>query len=437
MLNVSDNRNASGGSDPAIDDTLALTIDVTDVDEFVAAPSISIPGVQAPRGASGGSSGGSGGGSGSGSGGGGDFDVGVAVFVVANGWSPADVGVASVLAARTDGGVVTYTAGDVLSAETAVLVREALPAEVVIVGGTAAVSFGVRSGIRAASQDSGVVRVTGAGRAETAAAAARRVLGVPSSAGRVTVVVANGWSPPDIGAAASLAARTRRSAVLYAQQGVLPEESAAVLRDYDVARVVLVGGTAALSSAVEDEVAAAAGADAGITRLIGADRVETAAAAARRVLGSPAGAPEGVTLVVANGWSPPDVGVAAAYAAATDNAAVAYTTGGSLPEATRCAHSRLPARPRGDHRRPSSGRRHRARRHFQHRARQHPHPPHHRLHPHPHRSPSRPQHPAPTQLTPTTTAPRPSDPATTRLAVVVGWRDRMTSAHRARWRGTN
>ena len=337
MLNVSDNRNASGGSDPAIDDTLALTIDVTDVDEFVAAPSISIPGVQAPRGGSGGSSGGSGGGGGGGSGGGGgggDFDVGVAVFVVANGWSPADVGVASVLAARTDGGVVTYTAGDVLSAETAVLVREALPAEVVIVGGTAAVSFGVRSGIRAASQDSGVVRVTGAGRAETAAAAARRVLGVPSSAGRVTVVVANGWSPPDIGAAASLAARTRRSAVLYAQQGVLPEESAAVLRDYDVARVVLVGGTAALSSAVEDEVAAAAGADAGITRLIGADRVETAAAAARRVLGSPAGAPEGVTLVVANGWSPPDVGVAAAYAAATDNAAVAYTTGGSLPEAT-------------------------------------------------------------------------------------------------------
>ena len=36
--------------------------------------------------------------------------------------------------------------------------------------------------------------------------------------------------------------------------------------------------------------------------------------------------PQGVTLVIANGWSPPDVGVAAALAAATQNSAVAYTS---------------------------------------------------------------------------------------------------------------
>ncbi|WP_419946225.1 Calx-beta domain-containing protein [Candidatus Poriferisodalis sp.] len=278
--------------------------------------------------------GGSGGGSsGGGGGGGGDVDVGVAVFVVANGWSPADVGVASVLAARTDGAVVTYTEGDALSAETAVLLRDALPAEVIIVGGAAAVSRDVRTEIRSASPGSGTERVTGAGRADTAAAAARRVLGEPSTAGRVTVVVANGWSSPDIGAAAALAARTRRSAVLYVQQDALPEASAAVLRDYDTARVVLIGGAAAISSAVEDRIAAAA-ADADIDRLTGADRVGTAAAAARRVLADPAAASGAVTLVIANGWSPPDVGVAAAYAAATDNAAVAYTASGSLPEAT-------------------------------------------------------------------------------------------------------
>ncbi|WP_420444420.1 cell wall-binding repeat-containing protein [Candidatus Poriferisodalis sp.] len=284
---------------------------------------------------SGSSGGGGGGGSsgGGGGGGGGDLDVGVATFVVANGWSPSDVGVASVLAARTTGAVVVYTAGDALSEATRELMREASPAEVVIVGGTAAVSRDVRTQIRAASSESGIARVSGEDRSDTAAATARRILGAPSTAGRVTVIVANGWSPPDIGAAAALAARSGRSAVLYTERDSLPEASASLLRDYNVTRVILIGGTAAISTEVYDQIAAAAS-DASVSRLTGADRVDTAAQAARRVLGNPAAAPDGVTLVIANGWSAPDVGVAAALAAATENSAVAYTSQGTLPEAT-------------------------------------------------------------------------------------------------------
>ncbi|WP_419553138.1 cell wall-binding repeat-containing protein [Candidatus Poriferisodalis sp.] len=284
----------------------------------------------------GGASGGSGGGgsSGGGGGGGGDFDVGVATFVVANGWSPADVGVASVLAARSDSAVVVYTAGDGLSEETRLLLREALPAEVVIVGGNAAVSREVRTQIRAASSESGISRVSGEDRADTAAGTARRILGAPAAAGRITLVVANGWSPPDIGAAAALAARSGRSAVLYTEAGRLPAPSAAVLGDYEVARVILLGGTGAISQDTQNAIAAAAGDDASISRLTGDDRIDTAAQAARRVLGNPAAAPDGVTLVIANGWSAPDVGVAAALAAATDNAAVAYTAQGALPDPT-------------------------------------------------------------------------------------------------------
>ena len=243
------------------------------------------------------------------------------------------MGVASVLAARTSGAVVVYTAGKALPAETAMLMREASPAEVVIVGGTAAVSHDVRTQIRAASSESGISRVSGADRADTAAGTARHILGGPSQAGRVTVIVANGWSPPDIGAAAALAARSGRSAVIYTQRDSLPEASAALLRDYQVARVILIGGTVAISTEVYNEIAAAAG-GASISRLTGADRVDTAAQAARRVLGNPAAAPHGVTLVIANGWSPPDIGVAAALAAATDNSAVAYTSQGTLPGLT-------------------------------------------------------------------------------------------------------
>ena len=272
-------------------------------------------------------------GSSGGSGGGSDFDVGVATFVVANGWSPADVGVASVLAARTDGAVVLYTAADELSAETAMLMREASPAEVIIVGGTAAVSRQVLTQIRAATPDSAISRITGADRADTAARTARSVLGDSAQAGRVTFIVANGWSPPDIGAAAALAARSGRSAVIYTRADMLPEASAALLRDYQTARVILIGGNAAISQAAQDAIAAAAR-EASISRLMGADRVDTAAHTATRVLGSPAAAPDGLTLVIANGWSPPDVGVAAALAAAVENSAVAYTTRRALPDAT-------------------------------------------------------------------------------------------------------
>ncbi len=265
---------------------------------------------------------------------GGGVDVGAATIVVANGWSPADVGAASVLAARTDSAVVTYTAGDELPSELGLLLREASPAGVIIVGGIAAVPDDVCTQIRLASPESDIARVTGADRADTAVGVARRVLGNPSEAGRVTLIVANGWSPPDIGAAAALAARRGRAAVLYTQRDILSESSAALVRDYEVSEVIMIGGTAAISDDAAEQIAAAAGTDASVSRLTGTDRIDTAAQAARRVLGDPAAAPGGVTLVIASGWSPPDIGVAAALAAATDNSAVAYTAPGTLPDAT-------------------------------------------------------------------------------------------------------
>ena len=62
------------------------------------------------------------------------------------------------------------------------LMREVSPAEVVIVGGTAVVSYDVRTQIRAASSESGISRVSGADRAGTAAGTARRILGGAFSA---------------------------------------------------------------------------------------------------------------------------------------------------------------------------------------------------------------------------------------------------------------
>ncbi len=308
----------------------ALTSRSVDRTAIIPGTKTTEPTTTEPRSQQGGNGGSGGGGGG---GGGGDLDIGVATLVVANGWSAADVGVASVLAARSEGAVVVYTVGEALSAETAMLLRETSPVEVIVVGGHAAISSDVRTQIRAASPESDLTRISGADRADTAAATARRILGAPPGAGPVTLVVANGWSPPDIGAAAALAARSGRSAVLYTSTDALPEASAALLRDYQIARVILMGGTAAISTDVADTIAAAAS-EASMSRLTGTDRVDTAAQTARRALGNPAAAPDDVTLVVANGWSPPDVGVAAALAAATENAAFVYTARDTLPDAT-------------------------------------------------------------------------------------------------------
>ncbi|MXV87636.1 MAG: S8 family serine peptidase [Acidimicrobiales bacterium] len=281
--------------------------------------------------------GGSVGGGGGGSGGGGapeeERERSDAVVIVADGWSPADVGVAAVLAAATDGSAVLYTDTARLSASTRDLLDDYLPAEVIVIGGPAAVSDATASALSDAADLDGIERVAGAGRAATAAAVARRALGSPGSAGGpLTVVIANGWSPPDIGIAAAVAARTPRSAVLYVAPGGLSGPAAAVLADYRPTRIVIVGGTAAVTAdteeAIRDAVPAAA-----IERIAGQSRTATAAAAARSVLGDPARA-DAVTFVVVNGWSPPDIGVAAALAARTARAAVLYAAPGGLDEPT-------------------------------------------------------------------------------------------------------
>ena len=259
-----------------------------------------------------------------------------AVVVLADGWSPPDVGAAAALAARTPRAVVLYTDTHRLSAPTREFLADVLPARIVVIGGAAAVAEAtVRVARRAAGLGAGgVERVAGGGRAETAAAAARAALGSPAAVGGpVTLVIANGWSPPDIGAAAALAARTPRSAVLYVAADALPEPTAAVIADYRPARIVIVGGVAAVTpavaEAVRDTVPAAA-----VDRIAGADRADTAAQTARRALGDPARA-YNATVVIANGWSPPDIGAAAALAARTPRSAVLYAAAGRLPAAAQ------------------------------------------------------------------------------------------------------
>ena len=239
-------------------------------------------------------------------------------LVLANGGSPSDVGAAVGLVAGgvVDALVVTDSV-DALGEGASGVVSSVSLSGVLVVGGQAAVSDEVVAQLRVLSPGVVVERLWGATRVGTAAVAARRVLGAGGD--DVRVALASGWSLADVGAAASLVAAGGADAVLYGNPDGLGDETAVVLADYRPTRIELVGGPAALSEQVRAEAVAAAGPQVASRRLWGATRTQTAARVARVAAGDCVAA-----AVIANGWSPPDVGAAAALAAAWGNSVVLY-----------------------------------------------------------------------------------------------------------------
>ena len=237
------------------------------------------------------------------------------VLAFASVGSLSDVGTAASLVAAGGADAVVLVGSGGLSVSAAAVVRDAAPVRAVLVGGTAVLPAGVGSRVEELSGGVSVERVAGADRAATAAAAARRVA---AGEGELRVVLANGWSLPDVGVAASLVAAGGADVVLYGGIDALGDATADALGELAVSELIAVGGTAALPTAVLNAAAAAAGVG-DAKRLSGSTRVHTAARAARDAAGDCTD-----TVVIANGWSDADVGAAAALAAALENAAVLY-----------------------------------------------------------------------------------------------------------------
>jgi putative cell wall-binding protein len=172
-------------------------------------------------------------------------------------------------------GPVLYTPpGPVLHPEVRLALEEILApgGTVWVVGGTAAVSDGVVRELSGAGWSPH--RLAGDQRVATAAAVARSVAGRESRAG--TVLLATGADWPDAASAGAYGAHAA-APVLLAYRDELPPETAAALRDLGPARVVALGGPAALS----EEVVRQAGAE----RVSGENRQETAAAVAEALWG--------------------------------------------------------------------------------------------------------------------------------------------------------
>ena len=184
-------------------------------------------------------------------------------------------------------------------------------------GTSASPGSGVPTGDGSVARAARPIRLSGEDRYATATAAAAQFVRLAEGAGAAsgarrqvdTVIVASGQAFPDALAASALA-RTLRAPVLLTPKAALDENVEAFISRHRIARVVIVGGPAAVTEDVEAALAALPGIDS-VTRHAGADRYATAALVAHAV-GTP-GALCGTaapTVIVTTGQNFPDALVA-------------------------------------------------------------------------------------------------------------------------------
>jgi putative cell wall-binding protein len=210
-------------------------------------------------------------------------------------------------------GPILLTRGDTLPADTVTALQRLRPAVVYVLGGENAVPASVATQVAAYAPT--VTRLAGVSRYGTGKLIAKALW--PNGAG--TVYLSSGVSFPDALSGGVLAVRDG-APILLSAPGKLPTPAANALTKLAPTRVVLLGGTAALSDVVAAEVGQLLP-GATVSRIAGADRFATSA------------------MVAQAGWSTAPLG----YFAAGDNFPDALA---GVPAAAANGAPLLLARPR-------------------------------------------------------------------------------------------
>lgn len=253
------------------------------------------------------------------------FAPGVGVAYVATGANYPDALAGGAAAAAQDAPIL-LTQRTSLPAPTAAELTRLKPKRIVVLGGTAAVSATVASQLAAYTSGT-VTRLSGADRFATAATTSAATF----PRGVAVAYVATGANYPDALAAIPLAARTSSPLLLTHFSGA-PLATTNELRRLAPGRIVVLGGTAAVSDAVVSQLR---GYTAGtVTRIAGADRYGTAAAIAAAFA---AGRP---STYLATGLAYPDA-LAGGPAAALLDVPLLLVAPERLPAATAAQLDRL------------------------------------------------------------------------------------------------
>lgn len=246
------------------------------------------------------------------------FDPGVPAAFVATGADFPDA-LAAAPAAAASGGPLLLSAANAVPSATAEELARVQPQRIVVVGSTAAIAGDVAAALAVAAGGVPLDRVAGQTRYETAAAVSAATFdpGVP------VAYVATGADFPDA-LAGSAAASAQGGPVLLTTATALPTATAQELQRLRPQQIVVLGGTAAIGSAVESQLAEFGE----VLRVAGPDRYSTAAAITEHAFEAPTH-----TAMLATGADFPDAlaGGAAAVAARGGPAPLLLTTADCVP----------------------------------------------------------------------------------------------------------
>ena len=260
------------------------------------------------------------------------FAPGVAVAYVATGANFPDALAGGPAAARVGAPILLVSATDVPAATRQELTR-LRPGRIVVLGGPGVVADGVAAALDAYDTGGGVTRIGGADRYATASLVSRATF----TPGVGTAYVATGLAFPDALVGGAAAARAG-SPVLLTKPASLPSSTESELRRLAPGRIVVLGGTSAVSDTVVAQLRTIA-ASGTVQRLAGPDRYATAVAVSAASF--PAGVP---SLFVATGQLFPDA-LVAVPAAARVGGALLLVPGSSVPASVRAEAVRVrPAR---------------------------------------------------------------------------------------------
>lgn len=260
-----------------------------------------------------------------------NFPFGAHIVFLASGQTyPDALAAAAIAGASTQPVLLTPQNG--LSPEVRKELQRLKPSEVVLVGGTGALSNAVEQQTRKALPDSVVSRVSGANRFDTAATLARQYIRHANP----ELYLASGMDFPDALSAAA-AAGARNAAVLLTQPNELSAETRSALQAMRPKRVIVVGGKGVISDEVANQARTAAG-NAQLVRHGGKDRFITA-----KIVADNTFKPQVERIVVANAFDYPDALVGAAVAG-MNHSPVLLTSATTLAGPTKGALSHLKPR---------------------------------------------------------------------------------------------
>ncbi|MEA3020134.1 MAG: hypothetical protein QOI47_1658, partial [Actinomycetota bacterium] len=175
---------------------------------------------------------------------------------------------------------------------------------VIIVGGTAAVSDTVKAAVAADGYT--VTRLAGTDRYGTAAAIANAIgaANVGSVGGKKTAIIASGENFPDA-LSGGPAGYANKMPILLVHPGAVPAETSQALKDLAIKHVIVLGGTAAVADSTKTAIDGITGGDS--ERLAGVNRYGTAVAVAKYETSTLASLGfDGTGLLLANGENFPD-----------------------------------------------------------------------------------------------------------------------------------